>query len=105
LVAPTPHGGGNGGLIDILGRLLARIDNVNISVLTGSNVQRLSPGVFDLGAFGSMLDLTASPPTCSASAIWRQVPTSISFDVNNHIRCFFAPPRVMLRFDIENLVP
>jgi hypothetical protein len=55
--------------IDNLGRLLARIDNVNIGLLPGSDVQRLSLGIFDLGAFGSMLDLTTSPPTCSASAI------------------------------------
>jgi hypothetical protein len=55
--------------IDNLGCLLARIDNVNISLLPGSDVQPLSPGVFDLGVFDSMLDLTASPPTRLASAI------------------------------------
>jgi hypothetical protein len=91
--------------IDNLGHILARIDNVNISLLHVSDVQRLSPGVFDLGVFGSMLDLMASPPTHSASMIWHQVPASISFDINNNIRGFFAPPWVMLCFNIETLVP
>jgi hypothetical protein len=91
--------------IDNLSRLLARIDNVNVGLLPGSDVQPLSPGIFDLGVFDSMLDLTTSPPTHSSSAIWRQVPASISFDVNNHICGFFVPPWVMLHFNIETSVP
>jgi hypothetical protein len=91
--------------IDNLSCLLARIDNVNIGLLPDSDVQRLSPGVFDLGMFGSMLDLMTSPPTHSAWVIWCQVPASISFNVNNHISGFFVPPRVMLCFDIETSVP
>jgi hypothetical protein len=91
--------------IDNLGRLLACVDNVNIGLVPGSIDQRLSPGIFDLGVFGSMLDLTASPPTRSAMAIWRQVPGSLNFDISNHIRDFFAPPWVMIQFNMEVAVP
>jgi hypothetical protein len=82
------------------GRLIARIDSVNISLLSGSDIHSLSLDTFDLGAFifGSMLDLTTSLSTHSATTIWRHVQVSISLDINYHIRGFVAPPRVMVCF-------
>jgi hypothetical protein len=58
-----------------LGRLLVRIDSVNIGLLSDSNIHHLSLGAFDLGAFvfGSMLDLTTSLAMRSATMIWRQL--------------------------------
>jgi hypothetical protein len=56
-----------------LGHLLTRVDSVNIGLLPDSDIHRLSPGAFDLGAFvfGSMLDLMTSPAMRSAMTIWR----------------------------------
>jgi hypothetical protein len=58
-----------------LGRLLARINSINIDLLSDSNIHNLSLGAFDLGIFifGSMLDLTTSLATRSAMMIWRQL--------------------------------
>jgi hypothetical protein len=92
---------------DNLGRLLACVDSVNIGLLPDFDIHRLSPGTFDLGAFifDSMLDLTTSPATRSATMIWRRLQVYNALDVNNHIHHFIAPPRVMVRFDIPALVP
>jgi hypothetical protein len=91
--------------LDNLGRLLAYVDSVNIGLLPDSDIHHLSLGAFDLGAFifGSMLDLTTSPATRSATTIWRQL--QVYNAPNNHIHHFIAPPRVMVRFDILTLVP
>jgi hypothetical protein len=90
-----------------LSRLLARIHNVNIGLLSDSNIHRLLPATFDMGAFvfGSMLDLMTSLVTCSAMMICRRVQVSISPDINNHICGLIAPPRAMVRFDISVSVP
>jgi hypothetical protein len=92
---------------DNLGRLLARVDNVNIGLLPDSDIHHLSPGVFDLGAFvfGSMLDLATLLATRSATTIWRRLQVYNAPDVNNLIHRFVAPPREMVRFDIPASVP
>jgi hypothetical protein len=93
--------------LDNLGYLLARIDIVDIGLLLGTDVHHLSPDTFDLGAFvfGSIIDLTTSPPTHLATTIWQRIQASIGPDINKHIRSFIAPPRVMVCFDILALVP
>jgi len=57
---------------DNLGCLLAHIDYIDIDLLPGIDTQFLSLDAFNLGAFifGSMLNLTMTPPTHSEMMIW-----------------------------------
>jgi hypothetical protein len=91
--------------IDIHGRILTRTNNVNIGLRPNSVNQRISLEISDLDGFGSKLDLTVSPPQKSTLTISRQVPALIDFDNNNHIRGFFAPPRVMIQLHFKMMVP
>ena len=80
--------------LDKLSHQLVYVDKVHITLWPDSNIHRLSPGEFDLGhfMFGTMLDLTMAPSTCSITMIWRYV------DADNHIHDFVIPPRDMLHF-------
>jgi hypothetical protein len=50
--------------------------------------------------FGTMLDLTTSPPSRSNATIWRRVPAYIIPNNDNRLHDFIAPPRDMLDFNL-----
>jgi len=93
--------------LDNLNYLFNRINNIDISLLSRTNIQCMLPDAFDLGAFifSSMLDLTTPPHAHSKMTIWRRILFSINHDINNHTRNFFASPRLMIHLHISTSVP
>jgi hypothetical protein len=93
--------------IDKLGRQFIRVDNVYIALRPDSDLHRPSPYEFDLGhfMFGTMLDLTMTPPTRSSAMIWCRIPTYITPVNDNRVNDFIAPPRPMLHFTMVAAVP
>jgi hypothetical protein len=81
---------------DGLGRQIFHV-NILIGLRPDSNQQRLSPDEFEKAyfMFGTMLDLTTTPTTCSNSTIWRRVNTYLLPDMDNHSKNFTMPPKEM----------
>lgn len=78
------------------------IDNVYIGLYPDSDTQRFSPSEFDIShfMFGSIIDLSTSPPTSLSATIWRRATTYMTTDITNNSHDFIAPPQAMLQFDI-----
>jgi len=93
--------------LDNLSRLLVHVDSVHIALRPDSTAHRLSPGEFDLGSFmfGTMLDLTTSPSTCSSATVWHRIPAYLAPDIDNRIHDFVAPPREMVHFIFGAAIP
>ena len=80
--------------IDNLGYLFSHIESIDIGLLPQTDIQGLSPDIFNLGnfIFGSMLNLTTFLLAHIEMTIWCRIQFSVNHDVINHIHNFSAPP-------------
>lgn len=94
-------------ILDNGGNLTSRINNIDIGLHPETEVQRISPNAFDLGAFlvGSMIDLTMTPPIHLQTTIWRRIQFSINPDIANRIHNCHTPPPRMQHFEASVAIP